>query len=369
MSNLRDLIRLEIERGNFSEPFKVKELRALIDRNHGLLAGTNAPKDLNAYLANHSSGPGSRMGESVRRGKKQLFIKHDEPATYSIDYSTYEIESDTAPSDHGGKSGLPPDSPGSPEAKDLIAKAFVDYLKEKPYRQLATRLETTETKLIWGQGPVTGWNNRINAYEWNSADWPTTKLALAAFTRDLQTLESDWQKKVNIDDRAEVIYRRIRKWGNPRGTEYTGRQIVGFLSDLWHGRPIGQVDSTLTKLYALARPDEYVMYDSRVAAAIMTIAEDIYREKTIENRPTNTVVACFRSHFQNLGLYNGTGGTRQRGYRSGSLWPNAYRSVPAQLDANDLCKRIRDQLICDTVDKRSDWTLREVEAVLFMEGY
>lgn len=390
MSNLRDLIRLEIERGNLSEPFKVKELRALIERNQGLLGGERAPKDINSYLANHSTGPGSRIGESVRRGQQKLFVKHDQPGTYSIDYSTYELESDSEPSDgdqaetaassrgklatvpnskstkkttaSGGKSGSPPTHV---TAKTQIAEDFVKYLKEKPYRQLVTK----GTTFKWGPGPITGWNNRLNHYEWNKALWRTTEPKLAGFTKDLRHLETRWLSGGKVNRPAQVIYNRIKTWGNPRGSKYTGSQIISFLAPLWSGLSVTRVDSTLTKLYALARPDEYAMYDSRVAAAIMTIAEDIYRQKTKGKKIVNTVVPRFRNHFPSLGLYNGTGGTRQRGYRSGSLWPNAYRSVPAQLEANELCVLIRDRLNQNKEDKRSNWTLREVEAVLFMEGY
>ena len=61
-------------------------------------------------------------------------------------------------------------------------------------------------------------------------------------------------------------------------------------------------------------------------------------------------------------------GTRPRGLRSRG-WPNAYGSWNAQLEANSLCLEIRNCLNDLKEDGRSTWTLREVEAVLFMEGY
>lgn len=380
MSNLRDLIRLEIERGQLAEPFGVSDLRALVDRNRGLLGGVAAPEHLNSYLANHSTGPGNRVGEAVKRGGARLFIKHKERGTYSLDYASYKGESDddseiaeasdaepfTKELTRAGRratSGGHSPSGGAP-AKDAIAAAFVHYLREKPYRQLVTR----GTQLFWGPGPIMGWNSRLNAYRWKGSNWSSTQLTLSKFVSQLAQIESNWSIGSNVTTAIGRIYNDIRLWGNPKGSRFSGAQLVEFLKPLWTAGTIVQVDSTLTKLYAFAKPDTYAIYDSRVAAAIMTIAEDIYRPKTARNRVLHTVEG-FRREYPHLGLYNGSGGTRQRGYRAGSGWPNAYRVVAAQMDANDLCRRIRDRLNSLKEDGRSNWTLREVEAVLFMEGY
>jgi len=162
------------------------------------------------------------------------------------------------------------------------------------------------------------------------------------------------------------IYNAIRAWGNPRGASYTAATLLNRLSALWKTGTIADVDSTLTKLYALARPNDFVIYDSRVAAAILTVAEDIFRKRTSARGFVETV-SRFQSAYPRLGHYPGPGGTRPRGYRA--RWPHAYRVVGAQLDANDLCGRIMARLNVLKEDGRKSWTLREVEAVLFMEGY
>jgi hypothetical protein len=137
--------------------------------------------------------------------------------------------------------------------------------------------------------------------------------------------------------------------------------------ELWQAKP-SKVDSTLTKLYAFAKPDEYVIYDSRVAAAIISIAEDIYRYSSVGGRREETVNKVFHPCFPCLGIFPGAGGTRPRGTRWVG-WPDSDRSIPAQLDANRLCTAIVGRLNDREEDGRSDWNLREVEAVLFMEGY
>jgi len=97
-----------------------------------------------------------------------------------------------------------------------------------------------------------------------------------------------------------------------------------------------------------------------VATAIISISEDIYRRDKLNK---------FREIFPSLGHMDNAAqsGTRPRGRRS--WWPNAYKKWPAQLEANKLCIGIRNILNDDSIDGRNDWSLREVEAVLFMEGY
>jgi hypothetical protein len=392
MSNLQDLIRLEIERGNLAEPFTVANVRALIDSNHGILGDEAAPEFLASYLANHSTGPGARCGEAIKRGGPRLFIKHDERATYSLDYDGYDLEiEDTsdlegdepqntrrAPRNESGPSSrrrssrsrrtrrLPPFPPGSagtvdPSApRDHIALLFVEYLRHKPIRIL----KTTPYGLKWDLKIVSGWWDRLNAYYWKKHDWKNTKPVIGAFIKRLAALEASPRPPPAT---AKKIYDDIKKGGNPKGSSYSGVQVLALLRPLWTGNTITAVDSTLTKLYAFARANEYAIYDSRVAAAILTIAEDIFRPKSTGTKLIDTV-QYFQSYYPRLGLYNGTGGTRQRGYRSRN-WPVAYAVVDAQYDANDLCKRIRDTLNALKEDDRSSWTLRDVEAVLFMEGY
>ena len=73
----------------------------------------------------------------------------------------------------------------------------------------------------------------------------------------------------------------------------------------------------------------------------------------------------FHDIFPDLGRYSGAGEASNRGFRWRG-WPNSYQNTGAQLDANDHCKRIVIKL---NENDRNNWTKREVEAVLFMEGY
>jgi hypothetical protein len=58
-------------------------------------------------------------------------------------------------------------------------------------------------------------------------------------------------------------------------------------------------------------------------------------------------------------------------------WPIGYSAWAGQIAANLLCRKVVDELNgqstalpdCGKIGDRTPWALREVEAVLFMEGY
>ncbi len=200
---------------------------------------------------------------------------------------------------------------------------------------------------------------------------------IASFTTDLRNLRDSRLQDGTIAeehwDELLRIYNEIKDWGNPNGADHPQAFLAEQLSKLWaptQGDSIElAVDSTLTKLYAFALPDEFVIYDTRVAAAIVDIAEDLFREVT-RNKASVDLLTCFRCAYPALGDMTQaarSGSNVRRGPRSND-WPQAYKSWSAQLDANRLLNGILDQLNQRCIDSRH-WTLREVEAVFFMEGY
>jgi hypothetical protein len=373
--NLRDNIQKEIENGRLPDIFTTQQVIDL--RNDGDSYYVNNEEyrlvTIRTMLPNYSVGPGDRKGKAVKDGKEILFIKHPGRATYSVIDDGDRDEEDQQEDrglEHADLS--PPSEPPmagasgkGPTDKDKIAGAFVDYLRNKPFRIKKSRNGAWYPMV----GSVMGWQERLDAYEWNSAGWEETSGAIDEFIEQLRLFKSsrDQQELQDLERKVENLYLEIRKWGNPKGTLRSGSFIMERLNELWNGGPT-IVDSTLTKLYAFAKPKDYIIYDSRVAAAILTIAEDIFRYKTIENRRIETVNIEFHSAYPHLGTYPGSGGTRPRACRW-SKWPNAYGVVNAQKDANDLCKRIVRVLNKQEEGERTDWTMREVEAVLFMEGY
>ncbi len=258
------------------------------------IAGVKYPiKSVREILANQSIGPGDRKGQSVKIGLPILFVKHDVKATYSIfDDDDFEEEifsqSESISEDFDDRNDC------DDIKREYIASKFVDYLREKPFRNLYVR----NNQQIWSpvNAPVSGWSNRLKEYEWRGANWESTLLTVRTFISRLDSIReniSDWDIQ-KLEAEAELVYRDIRSWGNPKAPERSGSFVLSQLKNLWNGE-ITNVDSTLTKLYAFADPSNMVIYDSRVAAAIISIAEDIFRYRTIDNVRKETVNIYFDS--------------------------------------------------------------------------
>lgn len=376
--SLESRIRKAIAAGTLVEPFTAKDLRALASADPSFLGSEIQPESLASYLANFSEGPGPRMGASVKEGQRVPYIgigKHAYRLKFPRDAgASGRTTAETEQSGAGCRQSKNT-SEESDASRDAIAKDFVDYLREKPFRMMVT----DRGGVKWHPArPAVGWKKRLYAYEWKNAGWTQTTRSIVKLISELAML-----RKSRSVGAARLAYSHVAKWGGieERGPQrLTGEEILALLDPVWNGRKPTRVNSTLTKLYAFARPDTYVIYDSRVAAAIVTIAEDLYRIRTLTRngaqKSVDTVRERFRPFYRSLGTCGGRGGTRIRGYRINCTkvhgrddrWPNAYEDVDAQLEANDLCRRIRDHLNqCKEGGKT--WNLREVEAVLFMEGY
>ena len=327
-------------------------------------------------LANHSIGPGDRKGQAVKCGGAIFFHKHTESGIYSLFEEDAEESEVTVAA--GCVDRTPPSADyvesGGENKPDRIARAFVDFLREKPFR---ISLHRGDRRAWYPEQPVVGWEPRLNTYLWDGVGWDETALVTNRFVERLNLLKTSTSELRNRQEEAGKIYKDIAAWCNPRATSLPDHVVLEHLDKVW-ASGIDTVDSTLTNLYAFARPDEYVIYDSRVGTAILSIAEDIYRYRTFsrgnEFCPAGSIARIesvnlyFRSVYPNIGIYDGAGGSRPRAFRFKD-WPTGYRNVSAQLDANDLCCRIVRHLNKIGEGARKNWSLREVEAVLFMEGY
>lgn len=253
-------------------------------------------------------------------------------------------------------------------SKNDIYNSFVDYIENKPFRLFSYVKKGEWYPTI---NSVMGWSNRLRAYLWRNKDWAQTKIVLESFSKQLAELVAS-----NKSHDALKIYTEIKNWGGiTKGDFVTSSDVINALNTVHSYVINGQstsvkINSTWTKVYALAFPESFVIYDTRVAYAIISIAEDIYRPSYSENSNVESNINQFKSTFNEIGIMPtaARGGTRPRGVRYQS-WPNAYGSWRAQLQANELCKGICDCLNAKKMDGRDNWTLREVESVLFMEGY
>jgi len=225
------------------------------------------------------------------------------------------------------------------------------YLINKPFQIYFKRGRFLHPTL-----PAVGIAQRINSYFWPdlTRNFAHNEIIVNRFSsRAAKLYSSGLANHVAI----EQLFSDICKWGGVITPSAAGHVIATNINWAAHQLPTypATMNSAWTKLYATFFPNDFVIYDSRVATAIISIAEQTLTKNEIQQ---------FQANYRAIGQINGRGGTRPRNFQQD--WPNAYRSWDAQLDANKLCKNVLNSL---NRLANSSHSLRELEAILFMEGY
>ena len=382
--NLKQSIEKEISEKNIRPVFTVSELLKNNKPNTSkyYIGGQDYERTtIITNLNNLSIGPEERQGNHVKKGKTPCFVKHFD-GRFSIFKESGESKGLSKRARKGPKSDNSSQSKKQHQAKittQEIASEFLEYIRNKPFRILEGAKGRGRKEWHPKKGAVSGWQKRLFVYKWNQRNWSKTLEQFKKWEKELKKIKEQFDKNKKIDSKAVIdLFQRIKEWGiegtpkrETKKDTKSNNLAIRNLKSLWSASQITEVNSSLTKLYALACPDEFVIYDSRVAAAIVSIAEDIYRMSYSRNPSICKAKTIFRRVFRNLGPFKtaSRGGTRPRGVRDSAEWKCSYQNIDAQIEANELCKAIRDELNVRKEDKKSDWTLREVEAVLFMEGY
>lgn len=244
-----------------------------------------------------------------------------------------------------------------------VAEYVADYLHLVPYQRLFKKQNRTHPLK-----PANGLTERLHAYFWPdmSVNWASTQKELNHFVTEFRDIELN-KNSDQCAARLMRLFEQICKWGGVKVPEISPSDlklhVFAALDSLDAGAiPNGEmrINSAYTKLYAIARPDTFVIFDSRVAAALTSIIDLHYQAVT--NLPE-------WSNYEDLGFVNGRGGSRPR--LLNNPWKNGYQKWSAQDAANRLCmdilKHVNSQPERYGLDKQL--TLRELEAILFMEGY
>ena len=85
--NLADHIRIEIKNKNLAEEFHCQDLLTLhpLPNNKHRIGDTEYEATaIRSILSNHSTGPGDRVGDAVRKGRQKLFEKLEERGRYRL---------------------------------------------------------------------------------------------------------------------------------------------------------------------------------------------------------------------------------------------------------------------------------------------
>ena len=241
---------------------------------------------------------------------------------------------------------------------------IVQTLAQRPYQAYFKK-----QKCWYPESEAVGWEARLDAYFWptRKQTWSLNKIKFTAFCNRFGVLDKNWDVGTDTTKTGLLsLFRDVCIWGNVKLPEENPDILVNEVNEALRYIDAGQIpqncrmNSAWTKLYAVARPDSFIIYDSRVATAIVSLL-DPYMQR-LDGAP------AFEP-YRELGYVNGRGGTRPRTLRW--EWKNGYQRWEAQYAANQLCNAIVERLN-EAYPKKAQgnaWSLREVESVLFMEGY
>ncbi len=391
---LHDEIRREITAGRIPRRFKTSDLKKIPGNTagHYKVGDREYSKNaINTIPRNHSIRPdGTRPGDYVRKHRKPAFLWFGKGEFELLSEHENNIE-DSGPEGEGfdvaaGASketlirgtaqGMPPYRlPVKVDSSLLLriaerepdpAAIIVSYLATQPFQAYYRRKPE-------GQ-PRCGWAARLESYFWPEPDctWPRA----CAFVSELSSqvhcaIETLRASSGNATAARELMdaFKEICSWGHVKLPEsdqgHLATEVLLAMKELEGGKkppPTCRLNSAWTKLYAFALPDTCVIYDSRVAAALTSILD-----------PAMEMFSDLPSWqpYLNLETISGRGGSRPRDLKW--KWRNGYGIWASQMAANLLCRKVVDKLKarpdCHKIADSTPWTLREVEAVLFMEGY
>lgn len=248
-------------------------------------------------------------------------------------------------------------------APNNVAAYVVDYLQRVPFQYFFKKQNKTHPKK-----PAQGLNERLNAYFWPdlSVSWHSTQQEIQSYVTQFRSIECN-KDQPDTAEKLLALFSKICRWGGVKLPSISAAdlklQVFSVLDILDNGGVPDNnftINSAYTKLYAIARPDSFIIFDSRVAAALTSIIDSKYHD---------LVSLPDWSKYKNLGFVNGRGGSRPRLLLN--KWKNGYQKWSAQISANMLCQDIIS--IINTTPLHYGFaqaiTLRELEAILFMEGY
>jgi hypothetical protein len=230
-------------------------------------------------------------------------------------------------------------------------------------------------------GPaVIGWEARLRAYFWPGphCGYRETLTAMQTLTEESGKLAQAliehrcWSNEEQTQ--AVRLAHEVFKWGgvpqDPDTVTPSTVQAVYEAALCDDANAQANMNSGWTKVAAFAtaglekiedgRPQ--AIWDSRVATAVICRLERVV--------PANVDIAQL---FPGVGTVPGRGGTRPR--EQARKWPSGYRTWRGQVAGSRVVREIRDILneksygLPEFEGGPSKWTTRDVEMVLFMDGY
>ncbi len=224
-------------------------------------------------------------------------------------------------------------------------KRVAEYLIKEEFQ-----IYNKKRRCLYPSTPVTGLKARLDAYFWptEKTRYAQSESVFTGFIKDAARIDL-----ARPGPELVQLFEKICSWGGVKLPTSDAAVIARNVFNASDGLE-ASVNSAWTKLYAVFLPDRFIIFDSRVATAIIHIAERVLTAEELVD---------FKIAYPHLGVIVGRGGTRPRATLTS--WKNAYRKWPAQIDANALALKIMGYLEAE----QAGLSLRELEAILFMEGY
>ena len=256
---------------------------------------------------------------------------------------------------------------GAPFSDSTLVKALVDWIGRDSFQPRYRGLPSGK--------PITGWAARLDGYFWpkpgvDAAATNTRLLPAIALAQELRdTMPGSWasEQEVNAVNWATDIF----TWGGVPQAAVTPAMVRDVFESVAAGVQIrsAPMNSGWTKVAAFAShgtvENEQVIWDSRVAHSLIKRLDTLLDAAGHKTVPHLTIL-------KDIGRVPGRGGSRTA-ISYGLDWPVGYRTWKAQFAGSALVRDIRDELNrrppAEHGKLDGPWTVRDVEMVLFMDGY
>lgn len=264
--------------------------------------------------------------------------------------------------------GLRQPGPGQQLSLESIIDLFIGAVDAEPYQPYYRRKK---------HGAVArGWEARLNAYFWprpaDTVEVNDERLTpiIAGLTALARTTMANHEWSRAEQDEAVSLAARVFKWGgvpqDPRTVNW--RNVRAVMESAITGRQVrgAPMNSGWTKVAAFASAHlekagrAQAIWDSRVSTSIVRRLDAILKKAGCREIPPL---------LAGIGLVQGRGGTRPVRNLHFS-WPNGYGSWTAQYAGSSFVRQVRDGLNRRRKEESDRiWTTRDVEMVLFGDGY
>jgi hypothetical protein len=366
---LQDDILLDIKNNKIPVVFSCRQLCHTQHLDGSFLVGENSYKlsTLRSHTANYCEwASGEPKGFNVKNGADALFI-FESKGRYRLKIHRdlpFEAELNDSDNVYQDEEAVLIELPARKALNAESLLGFIaDYLAFVPYQRYFKR-----ERNYFPVEPVVGIEQRLQSYFWPriSDTWHKNTELLNQFEQRFKALKPDLTYAGSASALRRLVW-DICDWGGVKRPQLSEaelqQQVVSVCDSIIKRKSVHRsniINSAYTKLYAIAMPDDFVIYDSRVATALTSI---------LDKQMPVFIHSPDWSDYSALGFVDGRGGSRPREYEW--RWPNGYRSWKAQLAANRLCCDLRDYINQNKqrYSLSKDITLRELEAILFMEGY